>query len=104
MEGEWVHLYLPAMHHLPHVLLASDQPGGSGPPPIPTDQLYLLGGIFLGAAMLLVILVVITGMRRSSLRRPGRPPSPPKAHPLHSHEIDPWRESARRLDTDSSED
>ena len=44
------------MHHFPLMHLIASQPGGSAP--LPSHQLYLLGGIVLGAAMLLVILLV----------------------------------------------
>ena len=89
------------MPHFPLMHLIASQPGGSAP--LPAHQLYLLGGIVLGAAMLLVILLVISAARRSSMRRLHRPPSTPAPHPLHKHEVDPWRESARRLDLDSDD-
>lgn len=92
------------MHHLPLVNLAAGPPGGPGPTPVPAHQLYLLGGIILGAVLFLVILLVITSMRRNSMRRLGRPPARPEPHPLHKQEIDPWQESARRLETDPTED
>ena len=90
-----------------HLILCSTLAAAPSPPasePISAQHIYLLGGITLGLTLFLLILLLATAIRRSSARRMGRPAAAPDSHPLYKTEVDPWRESARRLEDVSVED
>ena len=73
---------------------------------VPADQgaarqVFLLGSILLGLVVALLIIIQLAVFRRRSNRRFTETPSEPDLHPLEQAEVDPWRESARRLDPDA---
>ena len=99
-----VHLYSVAMLHL---ILASALASAPSPPasdPISARHIYLLGGITFGLVIFLLIILLVTAIRRNSARRFSQPRSEPDANPLCRTDVDPWQESARRLQDASGED
>ena len=73
---------------------------------VPADQgaarqVFLLGSILLGLVVALLIIIQLAVFRRRSNRRFTESPAEPDLNPLEQAEVDPWRESARRLDPDT---
>ena len=90
-----------------HLIVATTLASAPSPPasePISAQHVYLLGGITLGLVVFLLIILLVTALRRNSARRFGQSRSDPDAHPLYQSEVDPWKESARRLKDTSPED
>lgn len=99
-----VRLYSDPMMHLKvmsplFVLLplASHVPADQGA----ARQVFLLSSILLGLVVALLILLQLAAFRRRSHRRFTQSTPEPDQHPLEQAEVDPWRESARRLDPDT---
>jgi len=96
-----VHLYSDPMVHLTAVsqhffLLLPGTPAPADPEA--AYKLVLLSSILLGLVVILLVVLQMAAIRRRTKRRFAQPPPEPDPQPLEQHGIDPWRESARRLD------
>ena len=92
---------------MPLLIVATTLASAPSPPAsesISAQHIYLLGGITLGLVVFLLIILLVTAIRRDNSRRFDQPRSDPDAHPLNKIDVDPWKESARRLQDTSPED
>jgi len=88
-----VHLTAVSPHFL---LLLAGTPATADPEA--AYKLVLLCSILLGLVVILLVVLQMAAIRRRTKRRFAQPPPEPDPQPLLDREIEPGRESARRLD------